>query len=253
MHHWIQDEKTAPGWVREIFAKSPLMGRMGKEAAIIDDADVVCSTIMTCRDSRLKGRTFDNVCVDEAGQLSYANVVIGHLCSKRLVLVGDPRQLRPIITNPGMVNSPMKVSMLDLFMSVNAPVTLLTTQYRLPTALADFISDTFYSGRLVSNSNKVSPYAGSSLPYLCHPISILVDFGRCQASNSSQSFYNDSEAKASIKIAAALVSAGVPVEKVTMLCPYLAQRRLIIKQQTFARQSHKSMSNTASIDSFQGS
>jgi predicted RecB family nuclease len=98
----------------------------------------------------MEGR-FDYLFVDEAGQVSLANVVAMGGSTKNIVLVGDQMQLSQPIkgAHPGGSG----VSALDYLMRDLPTVPpdrgiFLGTTYRLHPDLCRFVSDTFYEGRL---------------------------------------------------------------------------------------------------------
>ncbi len=98
----------------------------------------------------------DYLFVDEAGQVSVANLVGMAPAARNLVLVGDPMQL-PQPTQ-GAHPGDSGASTLEYLLGDRATVPpergiFLDTSYRLHPALADWISDAFYDGRLDSAGN----------------------------------------------------------------------------------------------------
>lgn len=96
---------------------------------------------------------FDYLFVDEAGQVSLANITAMGLCAKNIVLLGDQMQLgQPIQgTHPGDSGK----SILDYLMADHATVPenqgiFLPKTYRMHQDISRFISDTFYNGRLTT-------------------------------------------------------------------------------------------------------
>ena len=97
---------------------------------------------------------FDVAVVDEAAQvpLAYAPCIL--LAAERFVLVGDHRQMGPIVQ--GRHDDPLAET--SLFESVAAwrPPSLLRTTYRMNEGLAAFPSRAFYGGRLVPSDEAAS-------------------------------------------------------------------------------------------------
>lgn len=58
---------------------------------------VIISTNLSCTYLGSSGTNFDFVMMDEAGQCNVANALIPICRGKRVVLIGDPQQLRPVI------------------------------------------------------------------------------------------------------------------------------------------------------------
>ena len=114
--------------------------------------------------------SLDYLFIDEAGQVSIANVVAMAGCCKNLILVGDQMQLgQPIQgTHPGKAG----LSVLEFLLGENATVpkergVLLDKTYRCGPKICQFISDAFYDGRLTAHKNTLQQkldLRSSSLP-----------------------------------------------------------------------------------------
>lgn len=94
---------------------------------------------------------WDYLFIDEAGQLSLANLVAIARCAQNLVLMGDQMQLEQPIqgTHPGESGQ----SALGYFLNGKATVPsdlgiFLDTSYRMHPAICNFISESVYEGRL---------------------------------------------------------------------------------------------------------
>jgi len=101
-------------------------------------------------------RQLDYLFVDEAGQVSLANVVAMGLCARNIVLVGDQMQLpQPVKgAHPGGSG----VSSLDYLMAGYATVPadrgiFLERTWRMHPDLCRFVSDAFYEGRLEAHES----------------------------------------------------------------------------------------------------
>lgn len=96
-------------------------------------------------------REYDYVFIDEAGQVSLADALIASLAGKNVVLLGDPLQLPQVTkgTHPPGTDLSILEHVLagDLTIPPDRGVFLDTT-YRLHPALARFISEDIYEGRL---------------------------------------------------------------------------------------------------------
>lgn len=97
---------------------------------------------------------FDYLFVDEAGQVSLANLVAAGLSAQNLVLVGDQMQLSQPIqgAHPGESGQ----SGIDYVLQGKATIppelgVFLDTSYRLHPAICSFVSDAVYEGRLKSH------------------------------------------------------------------------------------------------------
>ncbi len=97
---------------------------------------------------------FDYLVIDEAGQVSLANLVAMARCAKNIVLVGDQMQLpQPVQgSHPGQTGA----SLLDYLLQGAATVApdhgiLLNVTWRMHPDLCRFISDAIYDGRLAAH------------------------------------------------------------------------------------------------------
>ncbi len=135
--------------------------------------------VITHFENRTKGPAFDVALVDEASQLTEPLALAPISTAKRFVLVGDHRQLPPIVTSERALstfltgdgvdgNSPHRATIsipdalrkagiagLDksLFERLAGFLTphMLTTQYRMNRQIMAFPAETFYDGRLIAH------------------------------------------------------------------------------------------------------
>jgi len=123
----------------------------------------------------------DLLVVDEAGQLSLANVLAVSGCARRLVLLGDPQQLTQPVRGahpPGA-----GASALEHVLAGRATVppdrgVLLDTTYRMHPEIARFVSELSYDGRITvapgrerQRVSSAGPLAGSGLRWVPVPAS----------------------------------------------------------------------------------
>lgn len=100
--------------------------------------------------------TFDYLFVDEAGQVSSANLIGMSNAARNLVLIGDPRQLPQVVQ--GSHPPPADLSCLDWMLGEHAIVPpnrgiFLSTTRRMHPDLCAYISEQFYEGRLHSHES----------------------------------------------------------------------------------------------------
>ena len=96
-------------------------------------------------------QTFDYLVVDEAGQVTLANLIAMGTCAHNLVLLGDPMQLGQ--PTQGVHPGHSGESGLEYLLQDRATVPpdrgiFLPTTWRMAPALCQFISDAVYDGRL---------------------------------------------------------------------------------------------------------
>ncbi len=126
----------------------------------------------------LRDDTFDICVVDEASQVKSPDLVPALMRCKRILLCGDHRQLPPV-TLSEFGTQHLGKSLFESIYNACAPskwpshdwgmskteerpqcgisIHALKTQYRMPDAIADFASESFYSNRLEHSWTKPSP------------------------------------------------------------------------------------------------
>ncbi|HEX4824570.1 MAG TPA: AAA domain-containing protein [Candidatus Polarisedimenticolaceae bacterium] len=109
---------------------------------------IVGTTIFGARAAWEAG-TYDVVVVDEAAQVPLTFAACALLAAERYVLIGDHRQLGPIVQ--GRHADPLAGSSLFGHAAASYPPVVLETTYRMNEALNAFPSRMFYGGRLVAS------------------------------------------------------------------------------------------------------
>jgi uncharacterized protein len=119
-------------------------------AALETGADVVGGTAWLFADEKL-GARFDTLIVDEAAQMSLADVIACSQCAHNLVLVGDPRQLSQVVQGshpPGIGMSALAHLLQDRATVPADSGIFLDRTWRMAPEVCAFVSDAFYRGRL---------------------------------------------------------------------------------------------------------
>ncbi len=119
----------------------------------IRSGDIVGGTAWLFSRVELHG-AFDYLFVDEAGQVSLANLVAMSNAARNLVLIGDPRQLPQVVQ--GTHPYPANLSCLDWVLGEGRNVepdrgVFLPETWRMHPDLCDYISSQFYEERLRSH------------------------------------------------------------------------------------------------------
>jgi predicted RecB family nuclease len=109
----------------------------------------------------------DVLFVDEAGQMSLANVLSIAPCAKNIVLLGDPQQLEQPIQ--GSHPEGTAVSALEHVLAGRATVSadrglFLEETWRLPPEICDFTSEMFYEERLEARAARGSQVLSNAAP-----------------------------------------------------------------------------------------
>jgi predicted RecB family nuclease len=114
------------------------------------DADVVGGTSWLFARGELS-ESFDLVIVDEAGQMSLADVIALSRCARNLMLVGDPRQLAQVVQGSHPVGAAVSALQHLLGDEVTMPAErgiFLDETRRMHPRVCEFVSSVFYQRRL---------------------------------------------------------------------------------------------------------
>ncbi|KAL8427938.1 hypothetical protein Efla_003452 [Eimeria flavescens] len=121
------------------------------KADVLRDSVIVCATISVCGSNDLTSLAdcFDTVVVDEASQaVELATLIPLRLGCRRLVLVGDPKQLPATIFSRVAINLRYDRSLFQRLEGAGQHTNMLSQQYRMHPAISRFASVSFYEGLL---------------------------------------------------------------------------------------------------------
>ena len=212
----------------------------------------------------LENVAFDLVIVDEAGKALMPEVLIPMNKAKKLILIGDHKQLPPVI-NPALYDSELielddrnyfKKEVFDtsfferLFLCCpESNKTVLTTQYRMPSMIGTMVSSLFYNGQIkngVGTDNKMPFYFDTSIS--------LIDMSEVEAyrEDETSSPTNDYEARYVLYLVGEIRKKD-PNIKIAIITPYKGQKRKVINLLTEKMRSYATDQIAVdTVDSFQG-
>jgi hypothetical protein len=205
-----------------------------RQAGVVQKAQVVLATMSNVYISNLmQQQRFDAVIVEEASMAVLPTLFYcAALAAERVIMVGDPRQLPPIVqsTEP-YVQRAMGRSIFEI--TVPEPhnsdlVVMLDTQYRMHPKIGDLVGDLFYQGRLHhSPITHQTVDTARSRPYANEPLVVVDTSGQttCATPPGTYSRYNEKTAAACVALAAQAVADGI--ESVALITPYVEQSRRI--------------------------
>jgi superfamily I DNA and/or RNA helicase len=131
---------------------------MAASRAILSSADIVIATCVGSGSPRLNSAlgldnplVFSTILIDEATQASEPSCLVPLIQGcRQLILVGDQNQLPPTVMSVEAKRKGLGASLFARFLLAGAIPTVLTTQYRMHPVIAQFPSQRFYAGRLLS-------------------------------------------------------------------------------------------------------
>ncbi|OII71969.1 hypothetical protein cand_031480 [Cryptosporidium andersoni] len=132
---------------------------------IIQESQVICATLSVCGSKELvsildqsnssnekstkKIIAFDTVIIDEASQgVELSTLIPLKLGCKRLILVGDPKQLPATVLSRIAILHKYDISLFQRLQLNGLPVKMLSMQYRMHPVISEFPSKRFYNGEL---------------------------------------------------------------------------------------------------------
>jgi hypothetical protein len=208
------------------------------EARVVANARVVMCTLTNAHLAPvMAGERFDVLIAEEAGMATLpALFYAACLCRRRAIVVGDPRQLPPIVqSNDELVRRAIGRNIFDVAVPDPASsdaVAMLEVQYRMHPAIGALVGRLFYGGRLVHRADPEATAAiAARAPFPGTPIAIVDTEGRttCQRAPKGTSRINEGSAALTADLALEAVRAGTT--SIGVITPYAAQaveiRRLL--------------------------
>lgn len=263
----IEDRKKEvyERWLDFVQRERGLTSNIGE--LIIKSHHIVGATCvgLAKRKTGLEKIIFDLVIVDEAGKALPGEILIPVLRAKKLVLIGDHKQLPPVI-NPALYD-PEKIEIENRSVVINnlfeislfqrlyertpdTNKTMLTTQYRMPAVLGNLVSELFYSGKLINGNetNRKKPiYHEKNL--------VFYDFHKdnlYHESESDNAIVNKEEAIFILELLNS-IEEKKPGHSIAVITPYRGQNRLLRKTLLFSGpRLRKANIQINTIDAFQG-
>ena len=244
---------------------------LGKEAKnlynravtrVLDDAEVVCSTLAGAINTVLREQRFDLVVIDEAAQALEASCWGALLKGQRAVLAGDHLQLPPTVLSDEAAKGALQQTLFERAHNLfgERAVTMLSVQYRMHASIMQWASDAMYGGSLEAaeecadrDFTCMTDVQTDHCEQLRSPLVMIDTAGEYRegVEDAGESKLNEGEAWAAIGYAKSLIVDGrVNPDDVGIIAPYSAQVAALRK-----RRAHLTSLNgldIATVDGFQG-
>lgn len=219
---------------------------------LISKADIICTTLGSCGGlfDYYQSLKFDVCIIDEATQCteisSFTPLQYG---IKKLILVGDVKQLPPFVFSRECADAGLKNSLFariqQSFVGTNLEgVKMLTTQYRMHPEIVKWPNEYFYEGKLKSNPDATKCDGFPFKPYTV--------FGLEYSQNMTQSahqIYNHEEIEFVLKLLTEIMQCCHRHTTIAIITPYTRHKREIEK---FLAAKKITQVSVLSIDSVQG-
>ncbi len=225
---------------------------------ILEQIPIIVATTSTISNPVFEKLGIQTIIIDEASQMTEPTVVSALMEGNRFVLVGDHKQLPPVVQSLQAQKEGMSESMFERFaQTFPDSVHLLTDQFRMNDRIIEYSNDRFYEGKLKAFDNKVSKQNLNDLKnfignFLELDDSIIYDpdfplvFVPIKGIFQPDKKLNKAEAEKVAQIASRFLKLGLSTNQIGVICPYRGQVGEIRRNLT-----HKATVDT--VDRFQGS
>jgi AAA domain len=223
---------------------------------ILGDSKVILCTLNSSASNFLQNAVsranFRTFLLDEGGQCTESEFFLATTFPgiKRIVVMGDPKQLPPTVLEPACSRAGFGNTWLgNVFELFPSKVHLLDTQYRMHPDILRFPNNQFYMGRIQSGDNVMNRY-----PHVRTPFSFIDTHGRGREELVGKSYRNSYEVAVIMDILkndtdiTTLLQANERA-RIIIITPYKSQV-VLLQQMTCPLKSHNLEVST--VDSFQG-
>lgn len=259
------------------WCQSLRVSRKAFQEHLTSTRNLVCGTCVGVARSyyEMDENVFDWVIIDEAGRASFTELCIPMRYGKKIVLIGDEKQLPPQIDNEiiRIIESEQKVYTRDEIIKSDFERIIRTgygqentyqllEQYRMSGSIGDLCSTVFYDKLLANKANaleasNIIEYQGHSLSGLAWIDTSCLGEESYEEKGESTSFINRTEANIIIEIVVSLLKhEGHHDATIGAICMYKDQVRLIeenMNKVPVCREALKAgQLEIGTVDSFQG-
>ena len=228
---------------------------------ILNNYDIIIATCSTAWDERISRQNFPFVIIDEVTQCCEIEslIPIVHGC-KHLTLIGDQKQLGPVILHPKADSIGMKVSIFERMLKLYPQLlNIINLQYRMHEEIIKFPSQEFYNNEIknaLSKESRINKAFNSKFnwPNETIPLLFLHVEGQEIIIKSGQSKQNEEEAEMVALFVEKLEKLGIKLNNIGVITPYSAQKFLIHKKLKEKYKASNIIENLkiSSVDGFQG-
>ena len=227
---------------------------------ILEHAQVICATCVGAGGRLLDSRRFPLVLLDEATQATEpASLIPLTKGARHVVLVGDHHQLPPTVISRRAEEDGLACSLFERLVSLGAPSTMLTTQYRMHPVIREWPSERFYGGQLedgILAEERAAP-AGFVWPDWNAPVAFIPVEGAEDTSPDGASKQNMDEAGLAVRVVDMLLSGDdITPHDIGVVTPYSGQVRLLndLFESAGGREQHERYHGLEikTVDGYQG-
>ena len=222
------------------------------EQDIAKNAEVVVSTCDTSGNVILRDLRFKTILIDEASQAVEPETMVPIVHgAERVIIVGDHRQLDPVVLSKRCRNHGYMKTLMDRLIDLDFSPVILDTQYRMHPVLAEFSNHHYYMDVLKNGVTEIQRPILQTLPYpnKTKPLFFWDVEGKESVSSKGISFQNLTEGTAVIRLIQLLVARKIKKEDIGVITSYAGQKQLIIN---LLVKSNLKEVEAATVNTFQG-
>ena len=249
------DKKQRNGVLSEKDYKRYKEKKADVEDEIIEDADIVLSTLNNSADERLRNYHFSYILIDEAAQALEADTILPLIHQAQMVvLIGDDKQLGPLVHSERAKSAGFNISLFQRLhlLYQDAPfITLLNEQYRMNEKLYEFPNRKFYENKMITrvkvlpdeNIIQNIPWPKKDFPSFFYNVS-----GSEEEENNS--YINKDEVFSVFQCVNKLIENKVEIKNIGVLTFYSGQKQRFYEK-FYTKEKYQEL-KIDTIDGFQG-
>ena len=249
------EKKEKYGYLKDSEFKRYKKNMQRIEIEIIEDAEIILSTINNSADERLRDINFSYVLIDEAAQALEPDTILPLIHqAEMVVLIGDDKQLGPIVHSQDARRAGLGISLFERLHSLykGAPfITLLNEQYRMNQKLYEFANLHFYENKMLTRTRILPdekimnnlPFPNKDFPSFFYNV-----LGKEETENKS--YFNMDEVQAVFKCVNKLVENKIELRNIGVITFYSSQKQKYYE--TFYKEVKYHDLKIDTIDGFQG-
>ncbi len=237
----------------------PLFESIQDRAVVGMTLDALASALLSADQTNQEVRLFDTVIVDEAGMNGFPKIALAAAVAKRLVLVGDPLQLPPIVRAWSFRNDVnYKRSHFEVLGMMRPDLSvLLDEQFRCQPAIYQWSQDAVYGGQVHSAApRKLLPLAKLLGQPVLSPV-VWVDTSTVPGNQSEMaggSRINPTHTALALKLILEMMKQKVAPEDIGYISPFRAQAEAFREavEAGKAKLAPLAKLTASTVDAFQG-
>lgn len=225
-----------------------------REKTVISKSDVICTTAINAGSPTLTPFEFSACIIDESTQAIEPEMLVPIVkCSGPVVVIGDQKQLGPVLASESAARKGLKYSLFERLLMCDITCVRLSIQYRMHPAISEFPNENYYNGEIqdgVKASERQKHKQNLTWPDASKPI-IFVDVdGEERRSGRSKSWANTDQIRAVYQFIEKLLRSGVTSKEIGVITPYAGQKSELISRM-YSVPEYRGI-EIASVNQFQG-